>query len=217
MVWVPLCLPIASLHAQDRSAAELMSRAAAASPDVAQGADLFKRHCKECHGSQGSGTRDREFPQLAGQQRLYLLGQLTQFISLERYGPQMHRVLAQVADPQSLSDLAAYLAAQAPDPHGEHGDWHQIGVGRSLYSEHCAKCHGAHGEGRAAGPIPAVGGQNYTYLAAQLKGFAVRHGAKVDEELIKAVNSLSAAEQQSLADFMSRMPQSVDAHYGVVN
>jgi hypothetical protein len=39
----------------------------------------------------------------------------------------------------------------------------------------------------------------------------------VDDELIKAVNSLSAAEQQSLADFMSRMPQSVDAHYGVVN
>jgi hypothetical protein len=34
--------------------------------------------------------------------------------------------------------------------------------------------------------------------------------------LINAVNSLSADDMKAVADFMSRMPQSVDPHYGVV-
>ncbi len=181
----------------------------AATPDLAHGADLYQHYCKHCHSSRGAGTGDREFPRLAGQQRLYLLNQLTQFISLNRYGPQMHRVLAQVAEPQSLSDLSAYLAAQTPDPYGEHGDWHQIGRGRSLYNAHCAQCHGSRGEGRAEGPIPAVGSQNYTYLATQLEGFAAGHRSKVDTDLMTAVRALSARDLEALADFMSRMPQSL--------
>ena len=40
-----------------------------------------------------------------------------------------------------------------------------------------------YGEGNAQGPIPAVGGQNYTYLLNQLNGFAVGHRAKVESEL----------------------------------
>ena len=130
----------------------------------------------------------------------------------------MHQVIARppLQDPQSLSDLSAYLAAQPPDSDGEHGDAHRLGRGRSLYNTRCAECHGARGEGRAQGPIPAVGGQNYTYLLTQLNGFAVGHRAKVEAGLINAMSSLSADDMRAVADFMSRMPQSVDPHYGVV-
>jgi cytochrome c553 len=197
---------------------ELSSRALATTPDLEQGRGLYQRFCKRCHDVGGSGTGDREFPRLAGQQRTYLLNQLAQFITLDRYAPSMHLVLARspLLDPQSLSDLSSYLSAQPPDSHGEHGDAHRLGRGRSLYNTRCAECHGARGEGHARGPIPAVAGQNYTYLLTQLNGFAVGHRAKVESDLITAVRSLSADDVRAVADFMSRMPQSVDPHYGVV-
>jgi cytochrome c553 len=212
-----MCLPPNHGRAEN-PAYELSSRALATSPDLEHGRDLYQRFCKRCHDVGRSGAGDREFPRLAGQQRIYLLNQLIQFITLDRYAPSMHQVLARssLVDPQSLSDLSAYLAAQAPDSHGEHGDAHRIGRGRTLYNARCAECHGARGEGLAQGPIPAVGGQNYTYLLTQLNGFAVGHRAKVEGELINAVNSLSADDMKAVADFMSRMPQSVDPHYGVV-
>lgn len=203
--------------AQDRSPPELLIRAMNAAPDPAHGSDLFERFCRRCHSSRGTGAGAREFPRLAGQQRLYLLNQLTQFISLGRYGPQMHQVLAEVSDPQSLGDLSAYLAAQPTYPFGEHGDGHRLGLGRSIYNERCAQCHARLGEGQAEGPIPAIGGQNYTYLLRQLKGFTVGHRSRVEGDLSAAVRSLSPADTRAVADFMSRLPQSVDPQYGVVD
>jgi cytochrome c553 len=211
-----LCCSIAPVRAQVRPASEFASRAMAATPDVTRGADLFQRFCKSCHSSRGSGEGDREFARLAGQQSRYILNQLAQFISLGRYGPRMHQVLTQVADPQSLADLSAYLALQPRDSLGEHGDGHRLGRGRSLYNEHCAQCHGLLGEGQSEGPIPAIGSQNYTYLLTQLKGFAAGHRAQAEGNLIAVVSSLSANDMRAVADFMSRMPQSVDPHYGVV-
>jgi cytochrome c553 len=211
-----LCGSISSGRAQDRSTPELLTRAMATAPDPAHGSELFERFCKRCHSSRGTGAGAREFPRLAGQQRLYLLNQLTQFINLDRYGPQMHQVLGQVADPQSLSDLSAYLAAQPAYAFGEHGDGHRLGLGRSIYSERCAQCHGPFGEGHADGAIPAIGGQNYTYLLTQLKGFAAGHRSRAEGDLIAAVRSLSAGDMRAVADLISRMPQSIDPQYGVV-
>jgi cytochrome c553 len=195
---------------------ELTARALAASPDAEQGKVLYQRFCERCHAAEGRGDRDREVPRLGGQQRAYLLDQLAQFITLDRYAPLMHRVLARppLLDPQSLSDLTAYLAEQPPDSHGEHGDPHALGLGRVLYNLRCGECHGMHGEGNAQGPIPAIGGQNYTYLLNQLNGFAAGHRAKVESELLTAVRSLSANDMKAVADFISRMPESVDPHYG---
>lgn len=215
--FILMCFPLNQGRAENQ-AYDLGSRALAATPDLEQGERLYQRSCKRCHDAGGSGNDNRELPRLAGQQRIYLLNQLVQFITLDRYAPAMHRVLARppLLDPQSLSDLSAYLAAQPPDSHGEHGDPHWLGLGRILYNLRCAECHGAHGEGNAQGPIPAVGGQNYSYLLGQLNGFVMGHRAKVETDLITAVRSLSANDMKAVADFMSRMPQSADPRYGVV-
>jgi cytochrome c553 len=219
--WAPILLfmLIQPVSARDQSASDLLNRAMAATPDLAHGEALFRRSCVRCHEARGSGTGAREFPRLAGQQREYLLQELVQFITLDRYAPQMHQILIQpdFADPQSLSDLSSYLAALHYDSFGEHGDGHRIGRGRQIYNERCAGCHGAAGEGRAQVAIPAVGGQNYTYLLTQLGGFAAGHRGKVESSLADAVGSLSRDDMRAVADFMSRMPESVDPHYGVVD
>ena len=206
------------LAAHGEEPAGLASRAAAAMPDRVHGAELYARYCERCHRSHGSAVGERQFPQLAGQQQAYLLAQLAQFITLDRTAPAMHRVLTQdgLQDPQSLADLSAYLAAQPHDPYGEHGDAHRLGRGRAIYNGHCAECHGGDGEGRAVGVVPAVAGQNYSYLLAQLKGFAAGHRSRVDTALIASMGRLSADDMRAVADFMSRMPQSIDSRYGVV-
>jgi cytochrome c553 len=212
-----VCLQPNQSRAQSQTY-ELTTQALATTADLERGKALYQRICERCHDAGGSGNRDREVPRLAGQQRIYLLNQLVQFITLDRYAPSMHRILARppLLDPQSLSDLSAYLAAQPPDSHGEHGDPHWLGLGRILYNLRCAQCHGTYGEGNAQGPIPAVGGQNYSYLLGQLNGFAVGHRTKVESDLLAAVRSLSTNDTKAVADYMSRMPESVDPHYGVV-
>jgi cytochrome c553 len=196
----------------------LLDHAVAATPDVAHGEVLYKQYCSRCHEARGSGGGERAFPQLAGQQRQYLLTQLVQIIAFDRIAPKMHQVLARdaLAEPQALSDLTAYLAAQPHDAHGEHGDAHRLGQGRTVYDAHCAQCHGALGAGQPQGPIPAVAGQNYTYLVSQLKGFATGHRSKANPEVIDAVSKLSFNDVRAVADFMSRLPDSADLEYGVV-
>ncbi len=204
--------------ASDGSAHALLDRALAATPDAAHGRALYERHCVRCHETRGSGGGDREIPQLAGQQRRYLLTQLARIIALDRYAPKMHRVLAQrdLSDPQALSDVTAYLAAQPHDPHGEHGDALRLGRGRELYKARCAVCHGALGDGRAEGAIPSIAGQNYTYLVDQLNGFAAGHRSKADPAVIEAVSKLAPDDRKAVADFMSRLPQSAAPRYGEV-
>ncbi|HMK87607.1 MAG TPA: c-type cytochrome [Steroidobacteraceae bacterium] len=200
-----------------RTTQDLMSRATAAVPDLTHGAQIYAQHCIGCHRSRGNAEGDRQYPQLGGQQERYLLEQLVQFVTLGRYAPKMHQILtaADLADPQTLRDLSAYLAAQPHDPHGEHGDAHRLGRGRQIYDQSCAECHGARGEGRAQGPIPAISGQNYTYLLTQLEGFAAGHRSRAEPAAIDAVRRLSRDDIRAVADFISRMPASLDPSYGV--
>jgi len=205
------------LHCQFGFAADaspaLLDRALAATPDVAHGQAVYERYCIRCHEARGSGGGEREVPQLAGQQRQYLLAELTQIIATDRVAPKMHQVLAQpdLSNPQVLSDVTAYLTAQPHDTHGEHGDALRLGRGRELYNARCATCHGALGDGRVQGAIPAIAGQNYTYLVDQMKGFAAGHRSKADPAVIDAVSKLAPDDMRAVADFMSRLPQSADA------
>lgn len=188
-------------------------------PDLTHGAALYDRHCRRCHEAGGSGDGERDFPELAGQRRGYLLVQLVHFVDRERVAPTMHKVLVQagLTDPQSLADLSAYLSAQPHDPHVEHGDAHRLGRGRALYRQHCMRCHGALGQGRTHGDVPAIGQQNFSYLVKQLQGFAAGHRSSASPQLIEAMGRLAPNDILAVADFLSRLPQSADPRYGTVD
>jgi cytochrome c553 len=200
------------------TSAELVTEADALSPDSARGRQLYEQNCVRCHRVQGSSTGAREYPQLGGQREEYLLEQLANFISLGRLSPKMHQVLLQASltAPQSLRDISFYLANQPHDAHGEHGDGHNLGRGRRLYTKLCSKCHGELGQGNSQGPIPAVGGQNYTYLHEQVSAFVGGHRSIVEPALMDTMRGLSDADARAVADYMSQMPASVDVHYGVI-
>ena len=191
-------------------ATQLALQAAAATPDPAHGRILFLKHCAECHGPHGWGDGVREIPAIAGQHQRYLLTQLARFSSGERegsamHGSAMHDALqpADVGWPQAFADLTAYLAQARPDPHPEHFDGQALKAGQRTYATACAACHGSDGTGSDAAAIPAIGGQHYSYLLAQLKSFAA--GRRAHPPLADSGAALSAQQQQSLADYLSRL------------
>ena len=189
---------------------DLVSQAQATIPDLHHGMILYLQHCAACHGRQAWGDGPREIPVLAGQREGYLIEQLVRFANNSRqgsemHGPAMHETLQlpDVDRTQAFRDLAAYLAQAPHNRQPEHGDGHALTLGERDYTRGCTRCHGSDGAGSERGAIPAIGGQGYGYLHAELRSFAagrLAHPAVADSPV-----ALSAEEQWAVADYVSRL------------
>ncbi|HEX2163704.1 MAG TPA: c-type cytochrome [Thermoanaerobaculia bacterium] len=71
--------------------------------------------CRRCHGEDGQGRGVGAYPRLAGQPEAYLLAQLRAFSAGSRHSGTMETVAAALSA-ETMAELAAYYAAQAPDP-----------------------------------------------------------------------------------------------------
>jgi cytochrome c553 len=190
--------------------ADLATQVVAVTPDPAHGKILFLKHCSKCHSSHGWGDGPREIPALAGQRESYLIEQLARFVTGERkgsvmHGPVMHEVLQppDLNRPQAIADLAAYLSRAGRNPQAEHAEGRALAVGKRTYTKVCSACHGNDGAGSDNGTIPAIGGQHYPYLLAQLRGFA--SGLRDHPLGADSASGLSAEEQRAVADYVSRL------------
>jgi cytochrome c553 len=67
--------------------------------------------CQACHGVDGNGIGDGQYPNLAGQYEDYLLRALQAYKSGERNNAIMTGFVATL-ETQDMADLAAYFAAQ---------------------------------------------------------------------------------------------------------
>ncbi len=95
-------------------AAVLVASAALSLPARAQGADPhlgrnLAAACANCHGS--NGVSRQGMPNLAGQQRTYLVQQMQDFRSGARPATVMHQISKGYTDEQ-IEALAAFFAAQ---------------------------------------------------------------------------------------------------------
>lgn len=193
--------------AQPTTTNELISRAMNATPDFDRGKALYQGRCSGCHGPQAWGVGIEEIPALAGQREFYLVTQLAQFLTQDRIGSTMHRAVASadIADPKSLRNLAAYLSEARVLHNPEHGDGLALGMGKQLFVSNCAQCHGKLAEGSESEPIPKLAGQHYPYLIAQLKSFAAGHRNQVEPPVLDFAAGLSPAQQAAIADYVSRI------------
>jgi cytochrome c553 len=67
--------------------------------------------CQACHGVDGNGIGDGQYPNIAGQYEDYLLRSLQAYKSGERNNAIMAGFVATL-ETQDMADLAAYFAAQ---------------------------------------------------------------------------------------------------------
>ncbi len=192
------------------TSANLLRQAMAATADASHGRILYLKHCAGCHRPHPWGDGPRGIPALAGQRENYLLEQLARFVTGERagsptHGSAMHDTLQppDVSRPQALADLAAYLAGAARNPEPEHAEHAPAARAGRLYAQACSACHGSDGAGNERAVVPAIGGQHYSYLLAQLD--AVGAGRRAHPPLAVKGTVLEAAQQQELANYASRL------------
>jgi len=197
--------------AQSTATLNLLQKTMALPPDKHDGELLYLQYCAACHRRSGWGNGPREVPTLAGQHDIYLLEQLIRFWNQDRDKPEMHQVVTrpQLADPQSLRNVSAYIAGQPGNPSPDRGDGIQTDKGARLYAEHCATCHGDHGEGSHDDVIPAIGGQQYHYLVVRLRAFSKQHASQeqgsLEPAVVNVLSHLSPEDVKAVADYTSRL------------
>ena len=198
-----------SVAAQSPRGVEIIEQALASKPDVAAGAALFKEHCAGCHGERALGDAKAVTPALAGQIPLYVIKQLVDMAEREREVPEMHRVVSrkELARPQGIADVAAYVGQLPPNSAPEVGDGTELALGKRYYQGLCAFCHGEQGQGNEQHATPAVRGQHYSYLLAQMRELANMHRYSVDVAIVEALDGLSFAQMQAVADYSARLPE----------
>ena len=79
--------------------------------DVEAGRKFYKRECASCHGSDGYGDASKDIPQLAGQYSQYLLKQVENIRSGERFhdDPDDAGIFQEYSD-AGIASMLAYLA-----------------------------------------------------------------------------------------------------------
>lgn len=174
--------------------------------DPARGAAAFVI-CQGCHRVGALGRADGSYPRLAGQHVTVLIKQLADVRTGRRSNPKM----LPFADHQSLSvqdmaDVAAYLSTLPVPADQGQGDGKALALGERLYALGCASCHGPRGEGDPHRYYPRVSGQHYRYLLRE--SLTIRDGQRknVHPDMLRAIQPLSDAELDAVADYMSRLP-----------
>ena len=166
--------------------------------------------CSSCHGP-GGHSISSTFPRLAGQQKDYLITQLTAFRERKRADPHaqtyMWGMAAQLSD-STIVALATYYAAQPPAP-GTPDNSPEAEAGRKIYTAGipaqrvpaCSGCHGAKGEGNSA--FPRLAGQHRAYIERQLEAFA--SNARANVIMHENSKNLTAEQIREVAGYLGSL------------
>jgi cytochrome c553 len=166
--------------------------------------------CFACHGPNGNGAINPEWPKLSAQGSRYIYGQLKDFKTAARKNPVMMGQAAALSD-EDMRNLASFFAAQAPVPGVASKD--AVKVAQLLYRggdasrglPACAACHSPEGLGNAAAAYPRLSGQNSGYVINQLKAYASgERGATPKGQIMQSIASkLTSDEISALASYVS--------------
>ncbi|MEX3967475.1 cytochrome c [Paraburkholderia sp. EG286B] len=183
-------------------------------PDASRGQAVVAQVCAACHGADGNSAAET-WPKLAGQHAGYIVKQLGDFKAPPgggqpaRNNPIMAGMAGMLSD-QQIADVAAYLAAQNPQPGYAH-DKDTLALGQRIYRggiaekgvPACAACHGPAGQGIPS-LYPRLSGQWAAYTAIQLTAFSQGAGARDNSAPMHAIASrLSDSEIKAVADYIS--------------
>jgi cytochrome c553 len=87
-----------------------------AAMQVAKGKDLYEKECKNCHGPNGQGDKEKFYPVIAGQHYKYLLRQMTAIREGKRRNanPDMVKIIKNYNDDQLVAISAFQSSLSMP-------------------------------------------------------------------------------------------------------
>lgn len=118
---------------------------------LAIGERLFLNYCSACHGSSAQGGRG--FPNLTDKDWLYGGDPATIETTITGGRMGVMPAFSSTLDADSVKNVAAYVRSLSKLP----SDGLRAHVGKPIFMQNCAACHGADGKGN-----PAVGAPNLT-------------------------------------------------------
>lgn len=183
-----------------------------AAPSLSTGSHLYSS-CAVCHQPNAWGSTDGIIPSLAGQQERYLERQLALFRSGARVDTAMQVVTAhpKFGDHNDIVALARYLSGLDPNPNPVKGSGEHLRLGQEMYTHICAACHGHAGRGEPGNRVPRIAGQHYPYLRQQIEAAARLHKDLAPPEMTSALRGMSSQQKNALADYISRLGNTLDA------
>jgi cytochrome c oxidase cbb3-type subunit 3 len=131
---------------------QMDAKAVAADPEArAMGERLFLNYCAQCHGSDAGGSKG--FPNLRDNDWLYGgdVAQIKETITNGRNG--IMPAFGPVLGDEGVRDVAAYVRSLSGLP----SDNVRAQLGKPLFAQNCAACHGAEAKGN-----PQIGAPNLT-------------------------------------------------------
>lgn len=175
-------------------------------PDIRHGREVYDV-CRSCHLNEGWGSSDGTFPQIAGQLRSVLIKQLLDIRLGNRDNPMMYPFAQPeaIGGPQSLADVAAYIAQLPMNPRNGVGPGNGLDKGRQNYARFCAACHGVSGEGNSESMYPRLQGQHYRYMVRQVEWIRDGKRRNSDPAMVAVINQLDADEIREVLDYLSRL------------
>jgi cytochrome c553 len=151
--------------------------------------------CTACHGVNGNSVNP-EWPNIAGQNAVYLREQLAMIRDGKRVNLLMQPIVKDMTD-QDFADLAVYFAAQTPT--GLESDPSYWKAGEALYKSGdtsrnipaCTACHGPSGLGNAGAGYPALRAQHSVYTVKQLQDYLTknRYRDSADASVVNATRN----------------------------
>jgi len=167
--------------------------------------------CSSCHGTSGRSVSPT-FPNLAGQQKEYLVAQLKAFRDKSRADPHARTYMFGMAarlDDATIDGLATHFSTQtpaAPTP----GDPALIAAGQAIFANGidarnvpaCSACHGDKAEG--AGAVPRLASQHPEYLINQLQAFQTM--SRANETMHDNSKNLQPQEISAVAAYFAAQP-----------
>ena len=180
-------------------------------PDLENGLDVYEV-CAACHLTEGWGTKEGTFPQLAGQLKGVLIKQLADIREGNRDNPTMYpfALPAAIGDAQALADVVAYIEKLPMNPDNGKGPWDkgapEFAQGQKLYEVNCVKCHGEQGEGHLEKFYPLIQGQHYNYMLRQFEWIRDGKRRNANPDMVEQIKGFSEKDMQMVINYVSRIP-----------
>ncbi len=190
------------------------------------GRKLYLRNtCVACHGKDGAKAI-MDYPNLAGQDKKYLINQMNDIIKGKRTGspdatgnPRSQGMRGALVTPEGesrlnkdqIKQIATWLSKlppAKPQPPKEPIDAQRIEDGAKLYKKRCRSCHGKEGKKPIKG-YPYVAGQKRAYLVTQMKD--IRDKARTNgktKAMYAIIKKLKDEDFELLADYLSQIDRS---------
>jgi cytochrome c553 len=162
--------------------------------DQAAGKTAAAAACAACHGDRGVSGNPAT-PSLAGQDAQYLAAALVAYKDGSRKDESMKGPAAALDD-AAMKNIAAYYAAQQPQP---------LNVRRPLtvaeWTERCDRCHGPNGN--STDPMmPRLAAQRAEWLEQVLQAY--RTGARKSTAMAAMSAQMSEADVRDIAAYYAR-------------